>query len=84
MKLRVLAFGLAAGVFLGLGVFVADAYSLLFGAGENIGIMQLFVIGFDRNWPGAFIGLVSGFVEGFVAASAFAWFYNRVLSALER
>ncbi len=77
MKLRALAFGIAAGVFLGVGVFVLDAYSILFGTGGNVGIIKWFVPGFDRNWSGAFIGLVVGLVEGFAVGSAFAWLYNR-------
>ena len=82
MKLHITAFGVVVGLFLGAAVFVADAYSILFGAGKSIGIMQWFVPGFGRTWLGAFIGFMSGFIEGFLIGSAFAWSYNRILRAL--
>ena len=82
MKLHVLALGIATGIFLGVGIFVFDAYSILFGTGGNIGIIRWFVPGFDRNWAGAFIGLVVGFIEGFLVYSIFALLYNRIVRAL--
>ena len=84
MKLRVTAFGMAVGVFLAVGFFVATAFSVLFGTGGHIGYLAWILPWFDRNWLGAFIGLVGGFVEGFIVGSAFAWLYNRILRALEK
>jgi hypothetical protein len=84
VKIHPLALGISLGLFLGLGVFLADAYSITTGSGESIGIIRWVVPGFDRNWPGAFTGLVVAFLEGLAAGTAFAWLYNKIVNALDK
>jgi hypothetical protein len=76
MKLRARALGLAIGTIWGLGVFVATLWSLQFGQGEFVWAISVYFLGHTRSIGGAFVGLLSGFVEGFVFGALIALVYN--------
>lgn len=82
MKLRVRAFGLATGVVSGLFVLFLTMVSLWFGRGETIDALVVPFPGFSRSVGGAIVGLIWGFVDGFIGGSLLAWLYNRFASTL--
>jgi hypothetical protein len=82
MKLRVRAFGLATGVVAGLFVFVISLVSLWFGGGETLDALVVPFPGFARSLGGAIVGLLWGFVYGFIGGALLAWLYNRLTSTL--
>ncbi|MBP1679597.1 MAG: hypothetical protein H6Q29_1508 [Bacteroidetes bacterium] len=77
MKLRVQAFGLATGIVMGLFVFLLTLVSLWFGRGETIDALVVPFPGFSRSIGGAIVGLIWGFVDGFIGGALLAWLYNR-------
>lgn len=82
MKLRVRAFGLATGVVAGLFVFFLTLVSLWFGRGETIDALVVPFPGFSRSVGGAIVGLIWGFVDGFIGGALLAWLYNRFATTL--
>jgi len=82
MKLRVRAFGLATGIVSGLFFFILTLVSLWFGRGETIDALVVPFPGFSRSLGGAVVGLIWGFVDGFIGGSLLAWLYNRFANTL--
>lgn len=82
MKLRVRAFGLAAGVVTGLFVFAFTLISLWFGSGGTIDALVVPFPGYSWSVGGAIIGLIWGFVYGFVGGVLLAWLYNRFVGTI--
>jgi hypothetical protein len=77
MTLRIRALGLALGVIVGLGFFIAILFSLLFGTGVTFRqIHSVFGLWVDRSALGAFIGFAWGFIYGFIFGGLIAWLYN--------
>jgi protoporphyrinogen oxidase len=75
-RLDPLALGVAIGVVLGMGIFLATAVLLLKGGrvvGPTLSLVSNYLIGFEVSWAGAFIGLIEagagGFAFGYLAAS---------------
>lgn len=66
------AFGVAFGTVAGLGLLLLTAVELLRppGPGLKLALLAQYFPGFSVTWPGAFLGLVWGFVAGFCAG----WF----------
>jgi hypothetical protein len=80
------ALGVALGVVLGLGLFVATAV-LLLGAepfGPNLALLASYFPGFEVSWPGAWLGLLEAGAGGFVFGSALASLINAVVAREER
>jgi len=84
MKLHVLAMGLALGAILGLALFLGTLYSLWLGGGTVIGALAHVFFGYQRSYPGALIGLIEGFVLGFIGGAVLAWLYNFFHKATHR
>jgi hypothetical protein len=82
MKLRVRAFGLATGVVAGLFVLFVTLVSIWFGRGETIDALVVPFPGFSRSVGGAIVGLIWGFVDGFIGGALLAWLYNRFATTL--
>jgi hypothetical protein len=77
-KLNPLKLGLAAGVIWGATLFIMTwiaRYSgyAMFWLSQWIDIYP----GFDLSGKGAFIGLIYGFITGFVHLFVLGWLYNR-------
>jgi hypothetical protein len=80
MKLHVRSFGLATGVVAGLFILFLTLISLWFGRGETIDALVVPFPGFSRSLGGAIVGMIWGFVDGFIAGALLAWLYNRLSS----
>ncbi len=73
------AMGVACGVVLGGIVFLMTAVLLLKGGevvGPNLALLGQFFLDYSVTWPGAFIGLLWGFVAGFILGWGFALLRN--------
>lgn len=77
------ALGCAVGVTAGVAVFLLTAFHVLFleERGLPIGILSLYFRFYDVTWPGAFIGLVWGFVTGFAGGWLLAFIHNVIVGA---
>lgn len=66
------AFGVAAGIVVGLGVFLLTAADLLRapGPGLNLALLGQYFPGYSVSWAGAYLGFAWAFVAGFCAG----WF----------
>lgn len=78
MKLHVRSFGLACGILIGLALFLITWWIILTkGLSRETTIVGQFYIGYNISPLGSLIGLVWGFVEGWLGGMLFAWLYNR-------
>ncbi|NVM56577.1 MAG: hypothetical protein HWN51_00435, partial [Desulfobacterales bacterium] len=67
MRLNVRALGLAGGIAWGLVIFLLTYWFLIFGyEGETLVRLSNVYLGYSVTWYGAFVGLVWGFVDGFI------------------
>jgi|GEM_PF-329504 len=82
MKLNIKAFALSVGIILALAVFIVTVIAVLFHWEANtLWKLHKIYIGYSPSWPGAFVGLVWGFVDGCIAGAIFAWLYNKLLGS---
>lgn len=78
MRLNIKALALTSGIMWGGAVCLATLWLLALGyQGELIRVLDHFYLGYGFSVPGAFIGLVWGFVDGAICGALFAWIYNR-------
>ena len=48
--------------------------------GPNLFLMDIYgKLGYNISWFGAVLGAIYAFIDGFILAALFAWFYNRRL-----
>jgi tetrahydromethanopterin S-methyltransferase subunit C len=78
MKLRSRAFGLAIGIVWGLAVFVSTIWDVAVGMGKTMALLGVFYPGYSVSYGGAVIGLIWGFVNGFLFGATVAWLYNKM------
>ena len=73
--------GLALGVILGLGVFVATNWLVIKG-GERVGphliLLSQYFIGYKVTFLGSFIGAAYGFALGTICGALLGWIYNKI------
>ena len=80
MKLNAKAMALSIGILWGASVFLATAWLLITGsAGETLGRLSAFYIGYSVSWVGAFVGLVYGFIDGLIGGFLLVLLYNAFL-----
>lgn len=87
LRLDATAQALAAGVLLGLGVFVATNWLVLKGGpvvGPNLALLAQFCPGYRVTFAGSLIGFAYGFLYGGLAGFAIGWIYNRIVDAERR
>lgn len=78
MKLHVRSFGLACGILIGLALFLVTWWIILTkGLSRETTIVGQFYVGYSISPLGSLVGLVWGFVEGWLGGMFFAWLYNR-------
>jgi hypothetical protein len=82
MRLRVRALGLAVGIVWALGVLVATLWLIWTGQVEGGLLINKLYPGYDVTYLGALVGVVWGFVDGFVAGALIAWLYNQFHKAV--
>ena len=76
MKLNKLAFAYAVAIFDGALVFIAMAYSLLFGKASAIMVRVAAIHFAPYSFVGAILMLIEHAVAGFILGWIFAWLYN--------
>lgn len=77
MKLDSKALALAGGIVWGAAIFVATWWLIIIGSsGKTMNLLGRFYLGYKVAWWGSFVGLVWGFVDGFIAGLLIAWIYN--------
>ena len=70
-------FGTAAGIIWGLCIFICTILAIYTGYSEAfLNVMKSVYVGYKICWGGAFLGLLYGFIDGFVGFGLIAWIYN--------
>lgn len=73
--------GLAGGVLWGLAMFIFTVISIYTGYGTMwLALMADVYPGYDITFTGSIIGLIYGFIDGFVGLFILAWLYNKFSS----
>ena len=78
-KLDKVALGLAAGIIMGLGLFLATIILLIKGGnpvGPNLALLGQYFIGYTVTWKGSLVGLAYGGVSGFILGWSTAFLRN--------
>ena len=71
--------GLAGGILCGVLMFIFTIIAMYSGyAGDWMTAMESIYPGYMMSWGGAFLGLVYGFIDGFVGLYLLGWIYNRL------
>jgi len=77
MRLNVIAFALAFGIWWGVGLFIATWWLIATGAEPTAGMLiNRFYIGYDLTPLGSLVGLIWAFVCGTICGGILAWLYN--------
>jgi hypothetical protein len=80
MKLNALKFGLAAGLFWGISLFLFTLLAIETGYAEDfLKLLSTVYLGYEISIKGACLGLVWGFADGFIGCWIFASIYNLFL-----
>lgn len=80
-RLGAIASGLVAGVLSGAGLFAATIWLVLKGGhpvGPHLALLGQFFVGYNVTPLGSVVGLLYGFVAGFVVFFCGASLYNRI------
>lgn len=78
MMLSPKSLGLAGGILKGLGVFVFTLIAAHTGYAHNLfSMMTEMWPGYTVSTAGSVVGLIYGFISGFVWLALLAWLYNR-------
>ena len=77
MRLNVLAFALAFGLWWGAGVFPATWWLVIVGSSAQMPMMlDAFYPGYSVSPVGSIVGLVYGMICGAICGAILAWLYN--------
>ena len=74
--------GIAIGLLLGLGLFLATIILVLKGGpnpGPHLGLLRIYFPGYSVTWIGSIIGFVYAFVVGYAIGRTIATIYNRLI-----
>jgi hypothetical protein len=81
MRLNARAWGIATGLLLGGGLFLATVFLVVRGGptvGQHLGMLSVFFPGYSVTWIGAFVGFVYAFVLGYGLGRIVGSVYNRL------
>jgi hypothetical protein len=81
-KLNGRAWGIAIGLLLGVGLFVATNVLVLKGGAEvgpHLGLLRIFLPGYSVSFIGSLIGFVYMFVIGYAVGRVIGTVYNRMV-----
>lgn len=81
LRLNARAWGIATGLLLGLGLFLATVILVIKGgpnAGQHLRLIRVFFPGYSVTWGGALIGFVYAFVVGYALGRLVGAVYNRL------
>lgn len=77
LRLSICNLGMAVGIVWGVSAFLLAILSMHFNYGTPVvRLLSSVYIGYVSTFGGAFIGLLWGFVDGFVGGALIAWIYN--------
>jgi len=82
LRLNGRAWGIAAGLLLGGGLFLATVVLVLRGgpnAGQHLGLLRVFFPGYQVSFVGAIIGFIYAFVVGYALGRLVGGVYNRLV-----
>jgi hypothetical protein len=74
--------GIAIGLFLGIGLFLATIVLVLKGGpnpGPRLSLLRIYFPGYSVTWLGAALGFVYAFVLGYAIGRTIAIIYNRII-----
>jgi hypothetical protein len=78
MKLNIKALGLSTGIVWGIGIFLLTLWFLVMGyEGKTLLKLSKVYLGYSVSYLGALVGLIWGFVDGFIGGAVVAWLYNK-------
>ncbi len=83
LRLNARAWGIAFGLLLGGGLFLATIILVLKGGpnvGQHLSLLRVFLPGYRVTAAGSFIGFVYGFVVGYAIGRLIGSVYNRLVS----
>lgn len=81
-RLNARAWGIAGGLVMGVGLFVATNILVIRGGdvvGPHLGLLSLYFPGYRVTFLGSFIGFVYAFVLGYILGRLVGWVYNRLI-----
>jgi len=81
MRLNARAWGIATGLLLGGGLFLATIFLVIRGGpmvGQHLSMLRAFFPGYSVTWLGAFVGFVYAFVIGYGLGRIIGSVYNRL------
>lgn len=81
-RLNARAWGIAVGILLGGGLFVATNILLLKGGpnvGQHLQLLSQYFPGYSVSFFGSLIGFVYAFVGGYIMGRAIGYVYNRLV-----
>lgn len=84
LRLNARAWGIAIGLLLGVGLFLATAFLVLKGGptvGPHLSLLGEYLPGYRVTWGGAFVGFVYMFVIGYATGRIIGWVYNSLVRA---
>lgn len=71
--------GLSGGILWGLSMLVTTLICLGTGYGSDfLNVMAGIYPGYSVSLPGSVVGLIYGFLDGFIGLYVLAWIYNRL------
>lgn len=82
LKLNARAWGIAVGMLLGTGLFIATVLLVIKGGetvGPHLSLLGSYLPGYSVTWGGAFIGFVYLFVIGYAIGRLIGGVYNALV-----
>jgi len=84
-RLNARAWGIAAGLLIGGGLFIATLILVIKGGpnpGPHLALLRIYFPGYRVTFPGAMVGFVYGFVLGYALGRLIGAMYNRLVTRL--
>ena len=84
LRLNARAWGIAIGMLLGVGLFLATMFLIIKGGpnvGQHLSLLGAYLPGYRVTWGGAFIGFVYLFVIGYAIGRLIGGVYNALVRA---
>jgi hypothetical protein len=79
------ALGVALGLVWGLSVLLGTWWLVIIeSAGDTVGKLHKFYLGYSVSWGGAIVGFVWGVIDGFIVGFLIAWIYNMASSYFKK
>lgn len=83
VRLNARAWGIAMGLLVGGGLFVATLLLVIRGGphmGQHLSLLRVYLPGYSVSLGGSFLGLIYGFVIGYALGRIIGTVYNRLVA----